>query len=479
MSFDETSDFEKLVKALSTLTGLFSSLDNILEAFGLSHMPQAQRYGIVFGFLVFVGTVSAVMMLLIWGGSFKRMAEQSKLGAVRIPDVTTARSERPLLYEHYLEARDRMMKQNYPKPETTEEMTALTKMVLNLPIRVGGVPDLVNGASVSTNGERQMPPGYEEDYKEAYLKCVEKPFGSILSGRPECRFEAYARAFAGTGRSVNRDYRRSYARLYEVFTCSSQATDDRFRQLYIERPHDLIGRLARVEALEVDAHLENLYDFTCGNAYLENKPFDPKQIWGFFNYGPFNSPQKLRESPVFQKLHNEASFAIVENVTDRFIGVISLTKDDPENLTIEILPPIVMPSCQDSAETIEGIFLVMDKLFALGYRRIQLAVDTQDATNKRMAAKLGFTKEAEIPKHMVVKDANRDSIIYGMLNTDWNKGARAFLFKKLHGERIQRRDQSWNKKESEMEEQIYKVQMQKKLAAQFQDQEKSEPKLIT
>lgn len=184
MSFEETSDFEKLTKALSTLTGLFSSFDNILEAFGLSHMPQAQRYGIVFGFCVFICTVTAVLGLLVWGGSFKRMAEQSRVGAVRIPDVTTARSERPLLYEHYLIARDRMMQENYPKPKTTEEMTSLTKMVLNVPIHVGSVSDLVEEDSKSnkdSTGERNMPPGYEDDYKEAYLKCVEKPFGKSFS----------------------------------------------------------------------------------------------------------------------------------------------------------------------------------------------------------------------------------------------------------------------------------------------------------
>lgn len=292
-----------------------------------------------------------------------------------------------------------------------------------------------------------------------------------MSGRPECRFEAYARAFAGTGRLVNRDYRRSYARLYEVYTCSSHDNDDKFRKLYVERPIDLVGRLTRLEALEVDAHLENLYDFTCGDAYLENKPFDPKQIWGFFNYGPFQSPQQLRESPVFQRLPNEAGFAIIENVTDRFIGVVTLIKDDPQNLTIEILPPVIMPSCQDSAETIEGCFLLLDKLFALGYRRVQLTVDTQDAKNKKIAAKLGFTKEAEIPKHMVVKDSNRDSIIYGMLNTDWNRGARAFLYKKLHGERLHRRDQSYNKKEGDMEEQIAKVKARQKLVEELKSQE--------
>ena len=294
----------------------------------------------------------------------------------------------------------------------------------------------------------------------SYRPC---PVGTILSGKPECRFEAYARSFASTGRFVNRDYRRSYSRVYETQACSTHDNEEKFRKLYAERPEDLVGKLVRLEALEVKRHLETLFDFTCGDAYLENKPFAPNRVWGFFDYGPFKDDAELKNSPVFQRLPNEAAFAVVENVTNRFVGVVTVANDNPQNLSIDILPPIFSPSHEESTVLVEAFFMVMDKLFALGYRRVQLTVDTQDASNKRLAAKLGFTKEAEIPKHMVVKNANRDSIIYGMLNTDWNKGARSFLFKKVHGERALKRDRAYNKKEGEMEEQMDKVARMKKL----------------
>ena len=201
-SFEETSDWEKLTKAMSTLTGLFTSFDDMLEAFGLAGMPAAQRYGIFFGFCVFIGTVIAVLFLLVKGGSFQRMAEQSNAaGMVRIPDVTQARTDRPLLYDHYLEARDRMVKNNYPPVKRSTEATALTKMILNPPIR--GISDLIDEDEDEKNGskngnkkenaakktqkkkngngnktvDRWVPDGFEEDYKEAYLKCLEKPWG--------------------------------------------------------------------------------------------------------------------------------------------------------------------------------------------------------------------------------------------------------------------------------------------------------------
>ena len=56
-----TGDLEKLQKAFSELTENFGSVENILDAFGLSDMPTAQRYGIIFGFLVFTGTVLSLI----------------------------------------------------------------------------------------------------------------------------------------------------------------------------------------------------------------------------------------------------------------------------------------------------------------------------------------------------------------------------------------------------------------------------------
>jgi RimJ/RimL family protein N-acetyltransferase len=226
----------------------------------------------------------------------------------------------------------------------------------------------------------------------------------------------------------------------------------------------LIGRRVRLEALETERHADELHNITCGASFQESKSFDPNEVWGFLSYGPFRTCEELKRSPIFRRKVNEAGFAVIDNITNRLIGVVMLTNDDPENLTISLEPPIIKPSTEGNAEIIEAFFLLIEKLFAIGYRRVQLAIDSQDAVNKKMAARLGFTKESEIPKHMVVKDANRDSTIYGMLNSDWSKGCRKFLFKKLHGARIQKIDEAFNKKESELDEQKSRLAEQKALS---------------
>jgi hypothetical protein len=171
---DESSDFEKLTKALSTLTGKFASFDDFLEAFGLASMPAAQRYGIMFGFLVFILTVAAVVMLLTIGGSFKRMQDQAKQ-EVCVPDVVAARVGRALLFERLLEARDRMISTNYEKPVTASSDSKLTTMLLNVDIGNRKLSDLVDHTcEVKDAQQREFPTGYQADYVEAYRKCQDK-----------------------------------------------------------------------------------------------------------------------------------------------------------------------------------------------------------------------------------------------------------------------------------------------------------------
>lgn len=492
----DTSDFEKLTTAVSSLTAI-SSFDDILEAFGLLSLPTAQRYGIMFGMLVFTFTVTAVITLLILGGSFKRIAEQSQTGGATIPDAVTARANRALLLERLLEARERMTRENYPEESeggkiangngTSEKQrfTNLTKMLMNVAPsleKVGEVSNLVSEeekfkskkaekATASANEQQKreeilrcIPEGYEENYVTAYRKCQEKPGGNTLSGLPEARFEAYARAYAGCGVHTSRAYRRSYARMYESSACKTHGTEKKFSEHFQRRPQDLVGRTVRLEPLEVERHLQVIYDLTCGEAYLDNKEYSPNEVWGFLDCGPFKNPDELKMSPVFKREKNEAAFAVVESVTDRVLGVIILSNDEPQNLSIQLETPIVKPTSDGTVEQIEACFLLLDRLFAFGYRRVQLAVDAQHAEGKRLAGRLGFTQEGMIPKHMVVKESNRDSNIYGMLNSDWDKGARAFLFKKLHGAKAMRADEANNAKEGELDEQL-RVLNEKKASA--------------
>lgn len=442
-SVDSPSDMDKIKEALSFLSEI-GSLDDVLAMAGLRDMPTAQKYGIMFGCMTFALTCVAVFALLTFGGSFTRMQQQATGELTTAPDAVSARKGRALLLERLLEAREWMLKTNYPPDGNggVGKFTALTKMLMNLdPSEIGG----------------EEKTEFNKNYNSAYLKCQDQPGGPILGGRPDSRFESYARAFAGCGDRPSHAYRWSYARMYESLACKSYGTDDQFKEHFESRPQDIIGRTVRLEPLEEDRHLATLWDITSGRSNNEHKSYDPDEVWGFLDFGPFKTKEQMRDSFVFRRQRNEAAFAIIESVTNRLMGVIHVTKDDPQNLNVQIELPIVKPSSDGTVEQIEACFLLVDRLFAYGYRRVQLCIDTLDVAGKRLPGRLGFTQEGQIPKCMIVKDANRDSLIYGMLNSDWDKGARSFLFKKLHGAKGQQVDDANTAKDAaahDMEEQL-------------------------
>ncbi len=215
----------------------------------------------------------------------------------------------------------------------------------------------------------------------------------------------------------------------------------------------MIGKNVRLEPLDANRHLKAMYAVSNGDPIFLKKAYDPQEVWGFQVEGPFRSPDELRKSFVFCHFENEGGFAIFQNLSDRLVGVVMVSRDDPLNLSIQLDPPIVGPSCFGSKEQLEACYLVIDRLFAHGYRRIQISVDSKDSQGSKLADRLGFTFEGCILKDQIVKDSNRDSNVYGMLNSDWDKGAKMALYRKLYGAAMARADMAYNKKEEELDEQ--------------------------
>jgi hypothetical protein len=198
-SGSDVDDLEKLRRAATELAARFGSVDSLLESVGLAELPTAQRYGIMFGFVVFFLTIAAVIALLAFGGTFKRISEELQTGQPSsIQAAHDLRAQRALLLEQLLEGRERM-NSNYQEPPTTEDLTNLTKMLLNeAPTASGGSPgkgkgnrnndddnddgkerkedDL--GGKGASQSDRIYPPFYKENYTAAYRKCQDRPGGT-------------------------------------------------------------------------------------------------------------------------------------------------------------------------------------------------------------------------------------------------------------------------------------------------------------
>jgi hypothetical protein len=223
------------------------------------------------------------------------------------------------------------------------------------------------------------------------------------------------------------------------------------------------------------------------------KAYNPYDVWCFHDDGPFQTVDKVRQSEYLFPLQNDhhqhhqpntAAFVIRQNVTNHFVGMILLLNDEPEHLSIQLQIPFMAPKYlpSTSKECMEGYFLIIDRLFAYGYRRISMMIDTQDIQSIQFIHRMGFTHEGCFYKHKIVKDANRNSNVYAVLNSDWKQskmtatkgsnisfsGARAALFQKLYGATKLRADQSNERYEAEQEQQTLGLLEQKQQKLQHE-----------
>jgi hypothetical protein len=185
----DASDWDKLQQAFQEITEKFGSVNHVLEAFGLANLPVAQRYGILFGCIVFVTTVGAVMALLVFGGTFQRIAEETKTGNTAVESDYRVRLDRPLLLERLLDAQQRLLRENYPsRAQRKEVITNLTKMLSSVP----PPKDDCNGDShgVDFNLQRaEVMVGYKQNFILGYRKCQDKPGGELMCRRNDAMFE--------------------------------------------------------------------------------------------------------------------------------------------------------------------------------------------------------------------------------------------------------------------------------------------------
>jgi RimJ/RimL family protein N-acetyltransferase len=99
----------------------------------------------------------------------------------------------------------------------------------------------------------------------------------------------------------------------------------------------------------------------------------------------------------------------------------------PADGVIEIGHIWYAPALQRTRLATEAIFLMARHAFeTLGNRRFEWKCNARNAPSRRAATRFGFSFEGLFRQHMIVKDRNRDTAWYAMVDRDWPKISRAF-----------------------------------------------------
>jgi len=151
---------------------------------------------------------------------------------------------------------------------------------------------------------------------------------------------------------------------------------------------------------------------------------------------------------------SSSSWAVVDKRTQMVIGVICLTNDDARNLTVEVGNVVTHVSYSSSVQLLEAMFLLMDRLFALGVRRIGAECDELDFERKKLLGGnggLGFEFEGIARKAGIRLGSNFDAVKFSFVNSDWEEGGRNRLYLKLWGAKAVSVEERWRREEKEEE----------------------------
>jgi RimJ/RimL family protein N-acetyltransferase len=173
----------------------------------------------------------------------------------------------------------------------------------------------------------------------------------------------------------------------------------------------LAGETVRLEPVDAERHAVDL--FTSSK--------DAPDLWDYLAYGPFPNQQVftewLKERAV---LDDPLSYAVVDRESGTARGIATFMRIEPDHGVIEIGHIWFAPVLQRTRQATEAIYLLARHAFDdLGYRRFEWKCDSLNQPSRRAAERFGFVFEGVFRQHMVIKDRNRDTAWFSILDSEW------------------------------------------------------------
>lgn len=190
-------------------------------------------------------------------------------------------------------------------------------------------------------------------------------------------------------------------------------------------PIELQGQNIRLAPLVVTRDAKPLFDVSNGSPVnLNGQSFDAydasDMIWRYMFDGPFENVEQFTASLLPQvNALNGLCLCIFDLTSGKQVGVANLMSNSPAHLKIELGGIWYSPIVQRTKANTEATYLMLKHAFGLGYRRAEWKCDAKNERSRRAALRMGFKFEGIQESHMIVKDHNRDTAWFRMLDTEW------------------------------------------------------------
>ena len=181
----------------------------------------------------------------------------------------------------------------------------------------------------------------------------------------------------------------------------------------------MIGRYSRVEPINIERHAPDL--FAANRSDAENR------IWTYLPYGPFEDLDSYRDWLEKTCLGDDPLFqAIIDSTSGKAVGVASYLRIDPNSGVIEVGHINYSPLLQRSPAATEAMYLMMKRVFELGYRRYEWKCDALNQKSRKAAQRFGFSYEGIFRQATIYKGRNRDTAWYAIIDQEWPAMESAF-----------------------------------------------------
>ena len=181
----------------------------------------------------------------------------------------------------------------------------------------------------------------------------------------------------------------------------------------------LEGRFCRVEPLDLDQHAAELYE-----AYAQDAQ---ATTWTYLPYGPFASADDYFSWLQSVSASTDPMFwAIVSQASGKALGVASYLRINPTAGSVEVGHVSFAPALQRTPIATEAMYLMMEQVFALGYRRYEWKCDALNVRSCQAAQRFGFSFEGLFRQALTYKGRNRDTAWFALTDRDWPLVQQAF-----------------------------------------------------
>lgn len=150
------------------------------------------------------------------------------------------------------------------------------------------------------------------------------------------------------------------------------------------------------------------------------------RCWTYLPYLGFKSAAQLHML-LQDQFGMQASIHYLIEIEHKTVGWIGLLNERAHDCVIEIGNIYFSAQMKQSVAASEVIYLLLNKCFEQGFRRIEWKCDALNMPSKRAALRFGFQYEGTFRQDRITKGRNRDTAWFSMLETEWPQIKKAYL----------------------------------------------------